>query len=191
MGKFIVLDGIDGVGTTTHAKALGTWLKKHGYSVTLTQEPTTLSIGSLIQSLIKSDETSAFVDALLFAADRLAHLDKIILPAISAGNIVISDRYVESSIAYQTAAGAELSWILELNRFARVPDAIIILDVDPEIGLQRKKVLSDKFEKVDFLRKVREIYLERAKLKGYPVIRTDGPKEKVQQEIRKLIKDFL
>ena len=190
-GKFIVLDGIDGVGTTTHSQALKTWLEEQGYAVIWTQEPTNRRIGSLIQELIKSDKTSPITDALLFAADRNDHTENIIKPALAANKIVISDRYVEASIAYQTAAGVDMSWILELNKFVAQPDLTIILDIKPEIGLQRKIKLKDKFENATFLHKVRNIYLQRAKTQHYPIINTNRSISIVQTEIQELIQSIL
>ncbi|MHA1648859.1 MAG: dTMP kinase [Candidatus Helarchaeota archaeon] len=190
-GKFIVLDGIDGVGTTTHSQALKAWLEKQGYAVIWTQEPTNRRIGSLIQKLIKSDKTSPITDALLFAADRNDHTENIIKPALAADKIVISDRYVEASIAYQTAAGVDMSWILELNKFVTQPDLTIILDIKPEIGLQRKTKLEDKFENAAFLYKVRNIYLQRAKMQQYPIINTNRSISQVQTEIQELIRSIL
>ncbi|MFX1295298.1 MAG: dTMP kinase [Promethearchaeota archaeon] len=191
IGKFIVLDGIDGSGTTTHSKILRKWLKNRGYSVLFTREPTTRKIGTLIQKIIKIDKTSSIVDALLFAADRIDHLEKVIRPALKANKIVISDRYVESSIAYQTAAGIEMNWILELNKFAEKPDLIIILDIEPEVGLSRKAKVSDKFENVTFLHKVRENYLQRAKNKHYPVINTNRPINQVQVDLQELVQTII
>jgi len=191
IGKFIVVDGIDGSGTTTHVTKLQEWLLKEGYSVVTTQEPTNRKIGLIIQKLIKSDETNAFIDALLFAADRLDHLENVIKPALTKNKIVISDRYVESSIAYQTAAGAETNWIEELNKFIIKPDLTIILDIDPDAGLSRKAQIEDKFEHITFLQKVRNIYLKRAKTQHYPIVKTSPPIFQVQEALRALIKPIL
>jgi dTMP kinase len=190
-GKFIVLDGIDGSGTTTHANLLKEWLKQQGYAVVVTQEPSGRNIGTLIRKTIKTTQTSAKVDALLFAADRVDHIENIIKPDLLAHKIVISDRYVESAVAYQTAAGLQMEWILELNKFTITPNLTIILDIDPEIGLARKRKLTDKFERVEFLQKVRAIYLQRAQSQHYPVINTDRPLEVVQAEIQKQVQPIL
>ncbi len=190
-GKFIVLDGIDGSGTTTHTEKLAEWLVGEGVSVLLTQEPTNRRIGSFIQEIIKNSETSGAVDALLFAADRLDHFEKVILPALNAGKIVISDRYIEASIAYQTAAGVRTAWVKTVNQFVEKPDLTIILDIDPEIGLERKVKIEDKFETVPFLQKVRQIYLERAKTQQYPVIKTNRATSQVQEDLRKLVRAIL
>lgn len=188
-GKFIVLDGIDGSGTTTHANLLRDWLKQKGHAVIVTQEPSSRKIGSLIRKNIKTTETSAQVDALLFAADRVDHIEYIIKPSLLANKIVISDRYVESAVAYQTAAGLQMEWVLNLNKYTVNPNLTIILDINPEVGLARKKKLADKFEHVEFLKKVREIYLQRAQSQNYPVINTDRSLNIVQEDIRKLVQD--
>ncbi|NVM54446.1 MAG: dTMP kinase [Candidatus Helarchaeota archaeon] len=190
-GKFVVLEGIDGSGTSTHARLLGKWLRSQGHSVVVTHEPTTRKIGVMIQRNIKTEETSAVVDALLFAADRVDHLEHIIEPSLAANKIVISDRYVESSIAYQTSAGLKMDWVLEINKFVKNPDLTIIFDIEPEKGLRRKAKTGDKFENVIFLRKVREIYLQRAKAQQYPVIKTDRSIGDVQADLQNLIQTIL
>ncbi len=186
-GKFIVLEGIDGSGTTTHTQLLGQWLDNQGYAVILTQEPTDRTIGSLIRRNLKTKDTSAVLDALLFAADRMDHLESLIIPSLKSNKIVISDRYVESSVAYQTVAGLDIKWVLEINKFAVKPDLTIILDVAPEVGLNRKLKLGDKFENASFLQAVQKIYLERASTHKYPVINTDISIEKVQEQLKELI----
>jgi dTMP kinase len=190
-GKFIVLDGIDGAGTTTHTEKLADWLISEGFSVLWTQEPTNRRVGSFIQDIIKNNQTSGAVDALLFAADRLDHFEKVIRPALNEGKIVISDRYIEASIAYQTAAGVRMEWIEILNQFVENPDLTIILDIDPERGLERKVKIEDKFETVPFLEKVRQIYLERAKTQHYPVVKTSRAISEVQEDLRKLARAIL
>ena len=190
-GKFIVLDGIDGSGTTTHANLLRDWLKQKGYAVFVTQEPSGRKIGTLIRRNIRTTQTTAQLDALLFAADRIDHVDNIIKPSLLANKIVISDRYMESAVAYQTAAGLQMEWVLELNKYIITPTLTVILDVPPEVGLARKKKLTDKFENVEFLRRVREIYLQRAQSQNYPVINADRPLNIVQEDIRKQVQLIL
>ncbi len=184
---FIVIDGIDGSGTTTHCKLLLDWLKQKR-DVFLTEEPSTNEIGNLIKKFLKTALPAA-VDALLFAADRVLHTIEI-KKALEEGKIVISDRYIESSTCYQ---GVELDeeWIITLNKFAIFPDLTIILDINPEIGLKRKDDTSAKFENIPFLTKVRELFLKRAKKMKYPVINTSKPIEEVQTEIRNHVKSLI
>jgi dTMP kinase len=111
---------------------------------------------------------------------------------LEKGNIVISDRYIESSLAYQVAQGLDPTWVLEINKYAIQPDMNIILDIDPKTALKRKEgKKSTKFENVDFLKKVRGIFLERAKIKNYIVIDTTEPINKVQEKIRKIVSTLL
>lgn len=190
-GVFIVFEGIDGAGSTTHSTLLSKWLKEQGYEVLLTREPSENEIGELIRNLLYKKVPPA-VDALLFAADRILHLYEEIKPMLEKGNIVISDRYVESSLAYQVAQGLDSRWVLEMNKYAIQPDMNIILDIDPETALKRKeRKASTKFENVEFLKKVREIFLERAKIKNYIVIDTANPINKVQKKIRRIVSTLL
>jgi dTMP kinase len=190
-GKLIVLEGIDGAGTTTHSSKLANWMKSKNYKVAVTAEPTGGSIGKIIRNYLRSGDGSPAVHALLFAADRAEHIEKEIKPLLNEGVIIISDRYVESSIAYQAAEGLEIEWIQTINRFAIEPDLTILLDIDPEVSLERKKEARDTFENVEFLKEVRRIYLERAHAKEYPIIDTNRPVETVHKGIVRLVEHFL
>jgi dTMP kinase len=190
-GKLIVLEGIDGSGTTTHSSKLANWIKSKNYKVAVTAEPTEGFIGKIIRNCLRSGGGSPEVHALLFAADRAEHIEKVIKPLINEGVIIISDRYVESSIVYQAAEGLEVEWIQTINRFAIETDLTILLDVDPEVSLARKKEARDTFENVEFLKEVRRIYLERAHAKEYPIIDTNRPMETVHQDIVKCVENFL
>ena len=113
-----------------------------------------------IKKKLKTPTLDPHIDALLFAADRIWHIEKIIKPNLEKGYIVISDRYFESSIAYQGAQGVDIKWIQLINKNIISPDITIILDISPEKSLERIKnrEIKEKFESVDFLKKVREIY---------------------------------
>lgn len=151
-GRFIVVEGIDGSGSTTHSKLLGKALKKRGLGVRLTCEPTSGPIGGLIRQVLQKRLSvpgdkgprgfSWSTMALLFAADRLDHIDSEIVPALRAGIWVISDRYDLSSLAYQsvTAPSPEsvLPWIRHLNAHALRPDLTVVLDVPAEIAAERR-----------------------------------------------------
>ena len=164
-----------------------------GHEVTLTKEPQSDGrIGRLIREYLQITESSPIVDALLFAADRVEHLEKVIKPELTRGRIVISDRYLESSVAYQGAEGIGLEWIQTINREALPPDLTIVLKVDPARSLRRKRfVKREKFETEAFLRKVAEILLSRAAAKGYPVVSTDAPIEESQRKIRAIVSKCL
>jgi len=194
VGFFIAFEGIDGAGLTTNAKLLSLWLRKKGFSVLLTKEPTNGPIGKLIRHYLKKDLSMPEVDALLFAADRAEHFKKVIAPALRDNKIVICDRYVESSIAYQSAEGLDEKWIEEINVCVPRPDLTIILDVDPSVALNRIEnrvktlgVSKEKFERIQFLRRVRSIYRKRAEEQKYVVIDATPPIKIVQESIRKIV----
>jgi dTMP kinase len=130
--------------------------------VFLTAEPTGGKIGAFIRHVLAGKEK---VDpktlALLFTADRAEHLRVEVEPALSAGKIVVSERYVHSTVAYQTAQGVDRDWIKSLNSFARKPDVTFLLDVDPTLGANRSK-RTEIFENKEFLSKVRAEYLRDA-----------------------------
>ncbi|HEY0088021.1 MAG TPA: dTMP kinase [Candidatus Lokiarchaeia archaeon] len=191
---FVVLDGVDGSGTTTHSRILAGTLESKGYKVYLTQEPSNSEIGLLLRKFLKNDNVPPTTDALLFAADRDFHYHIEIKKKLDEGYIVISDRYIESSIVYQSVQSDKISvkWIKEINKSVGQPDITIILDIDPKISLERKASTDpDKFEKISFLDKVRRKYLERAKKNRYIVINTDDIIELVQEKIQKIIFDKL
>jgi len=158
-GFFIVLEGIDGCGKTVHSKELCEALKRLSYDVAYTTEPSKSQIGRLIESeFLQKAKVSPQVEALLFAADRFDHLTFEVLPMLNANKIVVSDRYVYSSLAYQGAQGLKLDWIREVNYFATKPSLALYLDVPAEVGLSRKRGRS-VLEKLELEKKVREIYL--------------------------------
>jgi dTMP kinase len=134
----IALEGIDGSGTTTQAEKIAAELEASGYGVHRTAEPSTGPIGQVIRRVLRRE--LAVEDrtlALLFAADRLDHLQREIEPALAAGKIVISDRYLVSSLAYQTL-NAPIEWVLQINSAARLPEISILLRVSAQIGAQRR-----------------------------------------------------
>ncbi|MFX0032960.1 MAG: dTMP kinase [Candidatus Hodarchaeota archaeon] len=186
---FIVLDGIDGSGTTTHSKLLYGFLESMGLKVHLTKEPSDSEIGQLIRKNLKNQNIPPTTDALMFAADRDLHYRMEIKKYLSKGFIVISDRYIESSIVYQSIQSDEISidWVKIINKFVGKADLTIILDIDPEISLARKPTSFEKFENDTFLNKVRNLYLERAKEEGYFIIDTNEIIEFVQQKIQEIV----
>ena len=140
-GCFIVFEGIDGSGKSEQYGRLTEKLRKD-YDVLITSEPTKgMPIGNLIrQVLYGEEETTEEALALLFAADRVDHTERKIKPALEEGKIVISDRYVYSSLAYQSKGmnkELELDWVKTINRFAIKPDVVVFLDITPEEGQKR------------------------------------------------------
>jgi len=194
-GLFIAVEGIDGSGTTTQTRLLANWLASLGLEVVSTGEPTKGEVGLLIRQLLRDSSVPAEVDALLFAADRALHTAITIKPALERGAVVISDRYVESSIAYQSSSGLAMEWVEDINRFALTPDLTIILDVEPSIGLGRKRSQRtgplDKFENVAFLEGVRRTFLSRARERGFVIIDASRPIQEVHRQIRKIVEPLL
>ena len=198
-GKFIVFEGIDGAGTTTQAQRLLGWLEARGLRVLLTREPSDGPVGNLVRNMLKRRivvprsvrGTDADVDprtvALLFAADRLDHLDGEIRPALDAGFWVLSDRYVDSSLAYQSIY-ADLAWVREINRFAPRPDCTFFLSVPPRVAMQRMRASRpsrDHFETQRRLEKVDEGYEALYREAAPDVHRLDGtlPIDTIHQRI--------
>ena len=191
---FIALEGIDGSGTSTHSILLKGFLESKGFKVHLTMEPSESDIGKLVRKYLKDKDVPPTTDALLFAADRDLHYKIEIKNKLEEGYIVISDRYLESSIVYQSVQSDKISvdWVKEINKFVGEPDITIILDIDPKIALARKEDEDlEKFEDTNFLDKVRDLYLSRAKKKGYNIISSDDIIEFVQEKIQKIILDKL
>ncbi|MCL2823667.1 MAG: dTMP kinase [Polyangiaceae bacterium] len=153
-GHFVVLEGIDGSGTSTQAELLGRWFRSRGLPVLVTHEPTDGPIGSMIHQVLThrlvlpgmtgSRAPSWKTMALLFAADRLDHLETTILPNLRDGVTVISDRYDLSSIAYQCVSGGAdqdselVQWVHSINSMARRPDLTIVLDVAHHVAARRR-----------------------------------------------------
>jgi dTMP kinase len=192
-GLFIALEGIDGSGTTTHTRLLSKWLVNKGLEVMQTHEPTNYRIGRLLREILRDASVPPAVDALLFAADRVDHTIHRIQPALDQGKIVITDRYIESSVAYQSSSGLQQEWVFTLNQFALQPDLTILLDIPPEVSLRRKRKQKpkEKFEQVAFLTKVRQVFLARAKEQGFTVINAEQSIKEVQNQIQKLIEPLL
>lgn len=192
-GIFIAIEGIDGSGTTTHSKRLAEWVNQQNLPVLLTHEPTDSEIGKLIRRILRDKTIPPAADALLFAADRANHTQQQIKPALNKGFVVISDRYVESSIAYQSSSGLPLDWVAQINHFAISPDLTILLDVSPTTGLGRKRrqEFREKFEFVSFLKEVRQVFLRRAREHGFTIINAGIPIREVQTKIRAVVKPLL
>ena len=152
-GVFVVVEGVDGCGSTTHSRLLAKALKGMGRETVLTCEPSTGPVGGLIRQILQrrlfvADATGPrgfawTTMALLFAADRLDHLDSLVIPALEDGSVVISDRYDLSSFAYQSATSTDaaeaIPWIRELNARAVRPDITIVIDVPAEVAEERRR----------------------------------------------------
>lgn len=169
---------------STQTRLLVDLFEEKGFRTFATKEPNPNGfIEPAIRRSLAQPSGSPVVDALLFAADRADHVEQFIKPALSDRKIVVSDRYLESSVAYQCAQGIEERWILAINRFALKPDLTIIMDIDPEVSLKRKGSPPERYEQVDFLNKVRQKFLERAGKKGHEVVSASCPVEEVHAQI--------
>ena len=191
-GAFIVIEGLDGSGKTTQAQILTARLRRSHRAV-YTQEPSHGKIGAFIRNhiLYGANRTPTIVEALLFAADRIDHVQNEVQPALRQGLIVVSDRYVYSSVAYQGSAGLSLDWIEAINQHALKPDLALFIDADPEVVLQRLKRRKSVMENLETQRKVREIYLKFVE-KGVLVrINGDKPKNHVAEEVFAAVTKFL
>jgi len=193
-GAFIVFEGIDGSGKSTHIRLLSRELRQQGYDVLRTSEPSRGRIGRFIRGYVEHRERRLppDVEALLFAADRFEHVKQIIEPALERGRIVVSDRYLHSSLAYQGAEGVSLEWIREMNMFALRPDLCILLDVSPETGLGRmRRPRRTVFEVYTFQQKVRNLYLQFAEYGELVKVAADRSVEEVQGDISSLVHELL
>ncbi|MEV5461713.1 dTMP kinase [Streptomyces cellulosae] len=167
-GFFIALEGGDGAGKSTQAEALADWIRSKGHEVVLTREPGATPVGKRLRSIlldVSSAGLSHRAEALLYAADRAEHVDTVVRPALERGAVVISDRYIDSSVAYQ-GAGRDLSptEIARINRWATaglVPNLTVLLDVSPETARERFTEAPDRLESepAEFHARVRSGFL--------------------------------
>jgi len=158
----VAIEGIDGAGKTTVAKKLVEKLKELGYNAVYTYEPFSSPFSEALKKYIEeAGEVEAEIETLAMALDRLFHVKKVIEPLLKNGYIVITDRYIHSSLAYQGARGIDIEWIKTVNKYAIEPDLVIYLKVPLEVALERIKKKESKwkyFEDVNRLKKVQEIY---------------------------------
>jgi len=136
---FIVMEGIDGSGKGTQAQYLYDFIKRTypHLNPILTSEPTRSESGKLLRTFLKKDILEPEALALLFATDRLHHVCEVILPNLKRGRCVISERYVYSSLVYQSISGVDLTWLTEINRYAVIPDLVVYLSVPPAEAQRR------------------------------------------------------
>lgn len=162
-GIFIVFEGIDGAGKSTQVRLLAEKLTAAGETVVVSKEPTDGEFGRELRESAKTGRLSLDRELQLFIDDRKQHVNELILPSLSAGKVVILDRYFYSTVAYQGIRGADPASILESMRFAPVPDMALVFDAPPELTLARiendRGETPNEFEKQDALQKCREIFL--------------------------------
>jgi dTMP kinase len=203
-GFFITVEGPDGTGKSTQVKLLGQYLKERGHEVLLTREPGGTSLAEKIRSILLDPGSAGIApetEALLYAAARAQHVAEVIAPALASGKIVLSDRFIDSTIVYQgIGRGLAAGDIAAINSFATggiKPDLTIVLDLEPEEGLARLASRCNgqegfdrmEQESVEFYRKVREGYLALARQEErIKVISAKGTVEKVQERIIEILK---
>jgi dTMP kinase len=167
---FLVIEGIDGAGTTTQTERLALALEERGIATHRTREPTDGPIGKLLRQILAGEHapTDATTLGLLFAADRADHLQREIAPALDSGKVVISDRYYHSSLAYQ-GSEEDRSWIAILNQRAVVPDCTFFLQVDPKVAAKRRDEDNrdeELFDKLETQMRVAEGYRQVVEARG-------------------------
>jgi dTMP kinase len=201
-GRLIAFEGGEGSGKTTQARLIAIWLRELGYDVVTTHEPGATKIGMRLRALLLDTAhtgMSPHAEALMYAADRAEHVASVITPALNRGAIVITDRYVDSSLAYQ-GAGRNLP-VDEIARFnwwatgGRIPDLTILLDMDPMAGLSRRTRSADRLEAEpeEFHLRVRAgfLALARAEPDRYLVLDAARPAHEITRDIEDRIRDLL
>jgi dTMP kinase len=165
---FLTFEGIDGCGKSTQAERLKRALTERLFAVTHTFEPGGTTLGRKLRTILVHDEInlSLFSEVLLFAADRRQDIDEIIKPALGRGDIVIGERFADSSVAYQGVAGKvgkeRVERLMDIVTSGLVPDLTLLLDIDPRISLARKTDLDRIEQRGSFLDAVRRAYLDMA-----------------------------
>ena len=159
---FIVIEGLDGAGGTTQCRLLQSWLERRGHTVVSTNEPTDRPVGKFIRSVLQDPHSKVGDEVLayLFAADRQDHLDGRVKPALSRGEVVISDRYYHSSLAYQSLS-LDFDFVAQLNGAFPAPDITIFLSLEPETSfarVQKRGLPIERFETLDRLRSISQSY---------------------------------
>ena len=192
-GFFICIEGLDASGKTTQARRLVRNLRQRGFEAVYTTEPSSGEIGRFIRTHIlqRRKRMPSVVEALLFAVDRIDHVERRIKPALQEGKVVVCDRYMFSSIAYQGAAGLDTKWIEEINRLALPPDLAIYLDVPPEVVVKRMKPKRSVMEKLQVQRRVREVYMKLVESGRLMPIDGNRPADQVSKNILEVALDLL
>jgi dTMP kinase len=201
-GLLIAFEGGEGAGKTTQARLLAIWLREQGYDVIATHEPGATKVGMRLRALLLDTAhtgMSSRAETLMYAADRAEHVDSLIRPALERGAVVVTDRFVDSSLAYQgRGRNLPVTEIAGLNQWATGglrPDLTILLDLPPMAGLVRRAPSADRLEAepTEFHQRVREgfLALARAEPQRYLVLDATRPPEQISREIQDRIRDML
>lgn len=200
-GVFVVLEGGDGAGKSTQARLLANWLAEQGIAHRVTHEPGDTWLGAQVRRLVLSTDSgpiSPRAEALLYAADKAQHIDEVVMPALLDGQVVISDRYVDSTLAYQGAGrqvdGAELEAVARWATRDLRPNLTILLDVAPDEAVHTKTD-PDRLESAgrEFHRRARELFLELASRdpERYLVLPARQSREAIAEQIRARLQPLL
>ena len=202
---FITFEGPDGSGKTTQVRLLTGWLREQGFEVVVTREPGGTDIGDQIRDVLHDPDNTAMdarTEILLYSASRAQHVAQLVRPALAAGKIIISDRYADSTLAYQ-GYGRELhlETLMTITLFATdglLPDLTLYLDITPEEGLQRRQLGGDEWNRLDaealeFHQQVRAGYVELIEQEPdrWVVVNAARSAEEVQTEIRAVVRERL
>ena len=201
-GTFVTIEGPDGSGKSTQAQRLFKYLQEKGYEVVLTREPGGTSVGEQIRTILLNPENKEMgfkTEVLLYAASRAQHLEDVIIPALKKGKVVISDRFVDSSIAYQGyGRNLNLPLVVEINKLVveeYLPDLTILLDLPVEVGLTRirkNQKTMDRLEQeaVTFHEQVfqgfKKLALDEERIK---IVSADASEDVVFTHIAKLVEE--
>lgn len=168
-GLFVSFEGGDGAGKSTQSRRLADWLRRRGRTVVLTFEPGDTPLGKVLRdAVMHGDHVDARAEALIYAADRAHHVATVVRPALERGEVVLTDRYLDSSVAYQGVGrdlGADdVAWISLWATERLLPDLTVLLDIDPVAGLARMTGEPDRLERAgdEFHRRTRQAFLDRA-----------------------------
>lgn len=205
-GLFVVFEGGEGTGKTTAIDSIYEWIREQGVECVKTREPGGIKIAEEIRQVILNKDNTAMdgrTEALLYAAARRQHLIEKVIPALERGAVVLCDRFVDSSLAYQGyARNLGIEEVMSINKFAideYMPDISILFDLDPKVGLERISINKNRevnrldLEKIDFHEKVREGYntVYNANKDRIVKINAEKSKEEVLVDIEKILAPIL
>ncbi len=168
-GLFVSFEGGDGAGKSTQSRRLARWLRDQGQTVVLTFEPGDTPLGAVLRgAVMHGDHVDARAEALIYAADRAHHVATVVRPALDRGEVVLTDRYLDSSVAYQGVGrdlgAGDVEWISLWATGGLLPQLTVLLDIDPVSGLSRMTGELDRLERAgdEFHRRTRQAFLDRA-----------------------------
>ena len=202
-GLFITFEGVDGCGKSTQMSLLSEYLSEKGIDEVLTSAPGGCPISEKIREILLSKESGEMTDyteAMLYAAARVQHIDEIILPSVQNGSVVLCDRYIDSSVAYQAyGRGLGLDTVMQINRYAAekcMPDYTLMFDVSPELAFERMQPRSsqDRLESsgADFFSRVYRGFKEQAEREErIIIIDASGSMEETRKELCRFADEFI